>query len=58
MRAIWLAAAATMLATSASARAQEPAIQSPEAALAQDAAEYARMLGTTPEEAARRLRAG
>lgn len=57
MRAIWLAAAATMLATSASARAQEPAIQSSEAALAQDAAEYARMFGTTPEEAARRLRA-
>ena len=55
MKAIWLAALAATLAGSGAARAQ--AVQTPDAALAQDAGEYAKAFGTSVEAAVQRLRA-
>ena len=51
------AALAGLIAMAAPAAAQLPHVQTPHEALAQDAAEYARNVGVTPDEAARRLRA-
>ena len=53
MKAIWLAVLAAVL-VGAPAAAQE--VQTPDAALAQDAAEYARAFGTSPAESVQRLR--
>ena len=50
-------ALASLIALASPAAAQLPHVQTPQEALAQDAAEYARNVGVTQEEAARRLRA-
>jgi hypothetical protein len=47
----------SLIALASPAAAQPPHVQTPQEALAQDAAEYARNVGVTQEEAARRLRA-
>jgi hypothetical protein len=49
--------AAGLAASGSRAAAQLPHVQTPQEALAQDAAEYARNIGVTQEEAERRLRA-
>ena len=56
-RLLKIAAAAAGLAAATPALAQAPHVQTQDEALAQDAAEYARLQGVSADEAARRLRA-